>query len=83
MPRIDTRPWTEHGTERAIAPSADNIISAEKLQGKIEIQDVKFAYPMRKDAEVFNDLSLSIEPGQTVALVGTSGSGQRPWLMRL
>ncbi|WP_347986995.1 ABC transporter ATP-binding protein [Methylomonas sp. AM2-LC] len=42
--------------------------------GRIEFQNVKFAY----DAEnwVFNDLSVVIEPGQRVGLVGFSGSGK-------
>ncbi|OQS03767.1 ATP-binding Cassette (ABC) Superfamily, partial [Thraustotheca clavata] len=43
-------------------------------EGKIEIKDVCFAYPSRPEAIVLQDYSLTIEKGQTVALVGLSGS---------
>lgn len=46
------------------------------MQGKIELKNVKFAYPTRPDQSVLNGLSLTIEPGQTVAFVGPSGCGK-------
>ncbi|XP_050434282.1 ATP-dependent translocase ABCB1-like [Adelges cooleyi] len=48
----------------------------KKIQGKIEFKNVKFAYPTRSTEPVLNNLSLTIEPGQTVALVGSSGGGK-------
>lgn len=42
-----------------------------KLNGRVELSHVKFQYPTR-DAIVLSDLSLSVDPGQTVALVLTS-----------
>ncbi|XP_016663132.1 multidrug resistance protein 1A isoform X2 [Acyrthosiphon pisum] len=47
-----------------------------KIQGKIEFKNVHFAYPIRYSIPVLNNLSLTIEPGQTVALVGSSGGGK-------
>ncbi|CAI6347628.1 unnamed protein product [Macrosiphum euphorbiae] len=47
-----------------------------KIQGKIEFKNVNFAYPTRYSIPVLNNLSLTIEPGQTVALVGSSGGGK-------
>ncbi|VDD83523.1 unnamed protein product [Mesocestoides corti] len=38
--------------------------------------NVSFAYPMRKQVKVLNNFSLNIKPGQTIALVGASGSGK-------
>ncbi len=43
--------------------------------GRVEFDDVGFTYGDR-DAAVLQDVALTIEPGQTVALVGTSGSGK-------
>ena len=40
----------------------------------IEVRDVSFAYPGRP--EVLSRVSLTIEPGETVALVGASGAGK-------
>lgn len=46
------------------------------MSGRLELQKVSFAYPQRLEAPVFTNLSLSVEPGTTVALVGPSGSGK-------
>lgn len=42
---------------------------------KIEFKDVVFHYPLRPDVQVLNGFNLTVLPGQTVALVGASGSG--------
>ena len=46
------------------------------LQGSIEFKKVAFRYPSRPDAPIFENFSLSIKAGQTIALVGPSGSGK-------
>ena len=51
-------------------------ISAANLKGKIELKHVYFAYPTRPEQVILKDVSLTIEPGQQVALVGYSGSGK-------
>ncbi len=42
--------------------------------GRVTFEHVRFAYPGR--APVLSDLTLSIEPGQRVGLVGASGAGK-------
>ncbi|ORY03080.1 ABC transporter protein [Basidiobolus meristosporus CBS 931.73] len=49
---------------------------AKSLQGYIEFQDVSFTYPCRPDVPILKNFSLQVKPGQTVALVGSSGSGK-------
>ena len=49
-------------------------LKAERARGRIEFQNVWFAY---KDEDwVLKDVSFTVEPGQSVALVGHTGSGK-------
>jgi subfamily B ATP-binding cassette protein MsbA len=50
-------------------------VSVKKAKGLIEVKNVTFKYPT-KDEPVLNDLTLTIEAGQSIALVGRSGSGK-------
>jgi ABC-type branched-subunit amino acid transport system ATPase component len=47
-----------------------------KITGEIEFKDVKFSYPQRNDIEVLKSVSFNIQPNQTFAIVGASGSGK-------
>jgi ABC-type multidrug transport system fused ATPase/permease subunit len=44
------------------------------IAGRVELRHVSFSY--RGDTRVLHDVSLTIEPGQTVALVGPTGAGK-------
>lgn len=61
---IDTEPSMQDGTKRlpADAPAS------------VEFDDVRFGYD--EDRPVLDGFSLTIEPGETVAVVGASGSGK-------
>lgn len=45
----------------------------KNVRGKIEFKNVSFSYG---DCEVLQDVSFEIEPGQTVAIMGETGSGK-------
>jgi ATP-binding cassette, subfamily B, bacterial len=47
----------------------------ERSRGRLELRGVGFRYP-GSDAWVLRDLNLAVEPGETVGLVGRTGSGK-------
>ena len=49
-------------------------IQLEKVKGKIEFKHVWFAY--EKENWVLKDINFTINPGETIALVGKTGSGK-------
>jgi ATP-binding cassette subfamily B (MDR/TAP) protein 1 len=48
----------------------------EHVKGHIRLEDVHFRYPTRPGVRVLRGLSISVEPGTYVALVGASGCGK-------
>ncbi len=45
-------------------------------RGKLAFESVTFRYPARPEVAALQDFSLSVEPGETVAIVGPSGAGK-------
>lgn len=70
------------GAERifAIMDEPDEIndgvreLDTEKMEGKIEFQNIYFGYVPEKT--VLKNFSLSVSPGQKIAIVGATGSGK-------
>jgi ATP-binding cassette, subfamily B, bacterial MsbA len=49
-------------------------VTKERVEGRIEFRDVSFKY--NEDTTALHNISFIAEPGQTIALVGKSGSGK-------
>jgi ATP-binding cassette subfamily B protein len=60
----------------SIASPTTPVPMPEPPLGEIVFDHVSFAYPGRPDMPALTDFSLSVRPGETVALVGPSGGGK-------
>ena len=59
-----------------ITPPPNPVAIAQPLRGLIGFDNVSFCYPTRPEISALNGFSLSVSPGETVALVGASGAGK-------
>jgi ATP-binding cassette subfamily B (MDR/TAP) protein 1 len=48
----------------------------DQVRGELEFESVRFVYPSRPNMTILKDFNLQIPAGQTIALVGSSGSGK-------
>jgi ATP-binding cassette subfamily B protein len=60
--------------------SGSTTLPIDQIQGELVFENVSFAYS--NGAEVLHDINLSIAPGETIAVVGQTGSGKST-LMKL
>jgi len=56
--------------------STDSEIKKINLKGDLAFENIEFAYSTRPDVQVLDGINFRIKPGQTIALVGGSGSGK-------
>lgn len=67
-PEADARP--------VLDPVDGRQLPLERVRGELVFDGVRFAYPGMAEAPVLRDLTLRVAPGETMALVGVSGSGK-------
>lgn len=60
--------------EKPIVAESSNPVHLVNMRGQVDFEKVEFEYDSSRKA--LNEISLSIEAGQTVALVGHTGSGK-------
>lgn len=69
-----------HGLDHIMSQPVEHetntsLLSRPKLRGEIELRQVCFQYP-EQQTRVLNDLSLHIQAGERVAIIGRVGSGK-------
>lgn len=57
-------------------PAADGLHLSQPVQGRIELQGLRFAYPSRPGSFAVDGIDLQVAAGETLALVGPSGAGK-------
>lgn len=67
---LDTEPLVKDGRESAAEKALETA-----ARGTVEFRDVSFAYPDSREATL-EGISFTAEPGQTVAFIGSTGSGK-------
>ncbi|MCM3714149.1 ABC transporter ATP-binding protein/permease [Alkalihalobacillus oceani] len=60
--------------EQEEKPETETVTDLQQVKGRITFDHISFGYD--KDQPVINDVTLEVEPGQTVAIVGPTGAGK-------
>ncbi|KAK6145325.1 hypothetical protein DH2020_022145 [Rehmannia glutinosa] len=59
-----------------IEPDDNSALKPANVYGSIELKNVDFCYPTRPEVLILSNFNLKVNGGQTIAVVGVSGSGK-------
>jgi ATP-binding cassette subfamily B protein len=62
--------------EPEIRKPENPVAMPEPARGEVRFEHVGFAYPARPEMTALEDVSFTVRPGETVAIVGPSGAGK-------
>ncbi|MEX1011216.1 MAG: ABC transporter ATP-binding protein [Balneolaceae bacterium] len=54
----------------------DNPLQLDKMEGRIEFRNVWFRYLKSDENYIIRDISFTVEPGESIAVVGATGAGK-------